>query len=104
MSKRSKEATKAQVRAAYLMREYGLTPEQDRAMEFQQKGLCKICFRPPKPGGLPLRIDHDHKTKRVRGKLCYRCNHRLLGRGLEDAFLHQQAALYLLDTFDGRLL
>lgn len=100
----TKEEAKARKRDLYLWEMYGLTREQDQEMERQQNGLCKICLRPPKPGGLPLRIDHDHKTGRVRGKLCYRCNHRLLGRGLEEAFLHQQAALYLLSTFDGRLL
>lgn len=89
----------------YLREQYGLTYRQYKEMLFLQKGLCKICLRPPKEGGLPLRVDHDHKgNHRVRGLLCYRCNHRLLGRGLEDAFLHQQAALYLLSDFDGRLL
>ena len=96
--------TKAEKKDRYLRAQYNLTLKQYRQMEFEQKGRCKICFRLPKEGGLPLRVDHDHVTKRVRGLLCYRCNHRLLGRGLEDAFLHQQAALYLLDTFDGRLL
>jgi len=88
----------------YLREQYGLTYRQYKEMLFQQKGLCKICLRPPKPGGMPLVVDHDHRSGRVRGLLDWRCNHRLLGRGLEDAFLHQQAALYLLDTFDGRLL
>ena len=99
-----KDAERAITKDKYLRAKYGLTLAQFKKMEFDQKGLCKICLRPPKPGGLSLRVDHDHKTERVRGLLCYRCNHRLLGRGLEDAFLHQQAALYLLDTFDGRLL
>jgi hypothetical protein len=50
-------------------------------------------------------VDHDHKPPhRVRGLLCFRCNHRLLGRGLENAFLHTQAANYLLSDFDGRTL
>ena len=96
--------SKSEKRDKYLQATYGLTLRQYRKMEFAQKGLCKICLRPPKPGGLPLRVDHSHKTKVVRGLLCYRCNHRLLGRGLEDAFLHQQAAIYLLSDFDGCLL
>ena len=49
---------------------YGLTLRQYRIMEFQQKGLCKICFRKPKT--MPLQVDHDHKKpKRVRGILCF---------------------------------
>ena len=98
------ELTPEERKDKYLKERYGLSYRQYKEMLFQQKGLCKICLRPPKAGGLPLRVDHDHKNHRVRGLLCYRCNHRLLGRGLEDPFLHQQAALYLLDAFDGRLL
>lgn len=89
----------------YLKERYGLSYRQYKEMLFQQKGLCKICLRPPKAGGLPLRVDHDHKgANRVRGLLCHRCNYRLLGRGLEDPFLHQAAVDYLLSSFDGRLL
>ena len=96
---------KATQKDKYLRRKYGLTWRQYQAMVFDQKNLCKICLRPPRPGGLPLRVDHDHKgTRRVRGLLCHRCNHRLLGRGLENAWLHQAAAVYLLDDFDGRCL
>ena len=94
---------KDQRKDQYLRRRYGLTLTQFRTMEFEQKGLCKICLRKPKPGK-SLHVDHDHRTGRVRGLLCFRDNHRLLGRGLEDPFLHQQAALYLLSDFDGRLL
>lgn len=96
--------SKEERRAKYLRDQYGLTLAQYRKMLFDQKGLCKICLRAPKPGGAPLHVDHCHRTSRVRGLLCFRCNHRLLGRGLEHAFLHQQAAVYLLSDFDGRLI
>ena len=96
---------KATQKDKYLRRKYGLTWRQYQKMLFDQKNLWKICLRPPKPGGLPLRTDHDHKgTKRVRGLLCMRCNHRLLGRGLEDPWLHRAAAEYLESDFDGRNL
>lgn len=88
-------------RDRYLRLAYGLTEAQYRAMEGMNNG-CWICGREPKPGRR-LSVDHDHKGyKRVRGLLCYRCNHRLLGRGLEDASLHSSAARYLRDFFDGR--
>ena len=99
-----KQLSKEEKKDRYLRGQYGLTLNQYRTMEFEQKGRCKICLRLPKVGGLPLRVDHCHKTKRVRGLLCYRCNHRLLGRGLEEAWLHQAACNYLLDEFDGRML
>lgn len=34
---------------------------------------CGICRRPPKPGR-KLHRDHDHKTGRARGLLCFQCN------------------------------
>jgi hypothetical protein len=39
-------------------------------------------------------IDHDHKTGRVRGILCHRCN-LLIGMGLDDPDLLRAAASYL---------
>jgi len=83
-----------------LRRDYGITEAQYEAILAQQNGVCAICFRPPKK--LRLGVDHDHKTGRVRGLLCFRCNHRLLGRGLEDVQLHLFAAMYLHSDFDGR--
>jgi hypothetical protein len=54
-------------------RKYGLTPDQLRAQWHDQAGMCAIC-----PAELPTflsgHIDHDHKTKRVRGILCKHCN------------------------------
>lgn len=95
-----------------------LTPEQKRARYAKRYGLtvaqldklevwfpkCCICGRPPLPGK-KLYLDHDHKTGRVRGRLCFTDNYRLLGRGaLGDPVRHEQAAAYLRSNFDGRNL
>jgi hypothetical protein len=80
---------------------YGMTSQQ-LDMLLDMAAGCWICGKMPPP---PLRrqyIDHDHKTGRVRGVLCHRCNYRLLGRGLENADLHMKAAFYLDGKFDGR--
>lgn len=66
-----------------------------------QFGKCKICKSKRE---YRLHVDHDHKTGRVRGLLCIRCNKRLLGRGLEIPALHRAAAEYLESDFDGRAL
>jgi hypothetical protein len=93
----------ARQRDAYLRRKYGLRHSQYLAMMRLQDGKCAICRRPPKPGRR-LHVDHDHKTGRVRGGLCYPCNHKLLGRGREIPEHHRRAAAYLESDFDGRKL
>lgn len=38
----------------------------------RQGGTCAICGEPPCKKR--LHIDHDHKTNKIRGLLCFRCN------------------------------
>lgn len=90
-------------RDLYYRRKYGLTLRQYEEMRRRQKNRCKICRRPPKKHRRH-NVDHDHKTGRVRGLLCFVCNHRLLGRGLENPDHHERAAEYLRSNFDGRNL
>ncbi len=111
-----------------IRRQTGLTPKQwkvlrKRVVELQGR-RCAICGEPGRDGssmrvkaGTPLwdgsvaesdttvrrlYLDHDHARGRVRGALCFRCNHRLLGRGLEDWRLHRDAAQYLRSARDYR--
>jgi len=87
-------------RGRYLWRKYEITEAQYEGMSRLQRHRCKICrFKPTK---YRLQVDHNHKTNVVRGLLCIRCNYRLLGRGLEQAWLHEAAARYLRSKFDGR--
>ncbi len=79
---------------------YGITLEQYDRMFKRQAGKCALCRRPP--GRTRLAVDHDHKTGRVRGLLCWFDNHKFLGRGKEDPVRHERAAKYLSSTFDGR--
>ncbi len=62
-------------RKCKLKKNFGITLEDYDRMFAEQKGLCKICG-----GDTPnkrLAIDHDHKTGKVRGLLCLRCNTKL---------------------------
>lgn len=86
-----------------LQRLYGISNRQYVAMLRRQRGKCALCLKPPKPGKR-LHVDHDHRTKRVRGLLDFFCNHRVLGRGRERADVHERAAAYLASDFDGRAL
>lgn len=56
------------------IRAYGLTLEQYEAMKKSQKNRCRACGGPPDGRWKKLHIDHDHKTGRVRGLLCGKCN------------------------------
>jgi hypothetical protein len=78
-----------------LKRKYGMTPEDYDALLKSQGSMCAIC-RTKEPGGKTgWHIDHCHKTDKVRGMLCGRCN-RSIGAFEDDAELLQRAVDYLL--------
>ena len=58
--------------------QFGLTIEDYDAMHEAQNGLCAICKQPEtssRDGKVyRLAVDHDHKTGKVRGLLCFKCN------------------------------
>jgi len=53
----------------HIKRKYGLTPEDYNNLIKKQKSRCALCGKIRK-----LILDHDHKTGRVRGMLCRKCN------------------------------
>lgn len=63
-----------------LKRKYGVTPEEYDAMAEAQGQVCAICRNPetrinPKTHApQALAVDHCHKSKKVRGLLCWQCN------------------------------
>jgi hypothetical protein len=61
-----------------LAREHGITIEQYNWMLEAQGGMCAICGGAPKENR-KLAVDHDHKTGRIRGLLCHKCNTSLGG-------------------------
>ena len=73
------------------LKAYGITEEQRIALIKKQKGKCAICGSPDNRN---LSIDHDHKTKKVRGLLCRKCN---LGLGCfgDDVHTMDKAIKYL---------
>ena len=56
-----------------LKREYGITPKEYDKLFISQKGLCAICGGKANGHGR-LGVDHNHKTLKVRGLLCFTCN------------------------------
>lgn len=68
---RNIERAKAGDKRKHLRVAYGITPERLAALTKAQRDMCAICgVRPPKS----LQIDHCHKTGRIRGLLCFKCN------------------------------
>jgi recombination endonuclease VII len=67
-------------------------PVDYAAMLAAQGGVCAICGNPPKTRR--LHIDHDHRTGKIRGLLCFTCNRYILGKYATVAKL-RAAADYL---------
>jgi hypothetical protein len=94
-------------RARTLQQKYGISEEQWDWMYNRQKGLCPICQKLiQKPGNKlgkrAAAVDHDHKTGRVRGLTCYRCNRFKIGRNTTESITRLYH--YLTSEFDGRYL
>jgi len=61
---------KCKIRAQWRRRKYAIDIGKFRQLKEKQEGKCYIC----KDEYPVLQIDHDHKTGKVRGLLCRRCN------------------------------
>lgn len=75
-----------------LKNNYGLSIQDYDKLVQTQNGVCAICK------GLShhknLDVDHDHKTKLVRGLLCQKCN-KAIGLFNDDPVLIGNALTYL---------
>lgn len=86
---------------------YGINSEQYNKILLSQGEKCAICktnqselFKTGNAKYFPLVIDHSHKTNKVRGLLCHRCN-RTLGLLKDDIFIIQEALNYLNNNLVG---
>lgn len=61
-----------------MLRRYGLSMSQYEVMLVQQGNRCAICGKTPEEVSIKLMkrlvVDHCHRTGKVRGLLCWRCN------------------------------
>lgn len=80
---------------SHLKRMYGITESDFYAMWERQGKVCAICRKEcNKSSRTKLCVDHCHKTGKVRGLLCFKCNTGL-GRFNDDTNLFEQAIKYL---------
>lgn len=82
---------KPRLRNRDLNKKFGISIEDYDVLYEKQKGKCLICdeYKPT------LCIDHNHKTNKVRGLLCRKCN-AAIGSLKDDPDLLNRAAEYLL--------
>jgi hypothetical protein len=88
-------AVKRRNKETFLMSKYGITLIEYEAMLKKQRGRCAICRKKPSGRWGTLHVDHCHKTGRVRGLLCHRCNSSLLPAANDDPAVLERAAAYL---------
>lgn len=88
------KANPGKIRDLKLKSQYGLTPEDYDNLLKKQKNCCAICGTSKSKLKRGLFVDHDHKTKEVRGLLCQPCNNGL--GAFKDSFVNlENAAKYL---------
>lgn len=91
---RQKHPTKVkEIKRRSRLKQYGLTIETFNALLKKQHHQCKICLKPFEKSR-DINIDHNHKTGKVRGLLCARCN-PAIGSLMEDEFILARAIAYL---------
>jgi hypothetical protein len=84
---------KENIREQILKKWYSISVKECEEILIQQGGVCAICGNFPKKQRLD--IDHDHKTGKVRGLLCKRCN-LMLGNAEDNRSILQSALIYLI--------
>jgi recombination endonuclease VII len=89
----NREYRRKQAYGYALARKFGLTAEAHAEMLASQNGSCAICLALDAPGQR-LHVDHCHKTGRIRGLLCARCNLGI-GRFEDDKTILESAVRYL---------
>lgn len=88
---------KKYVRNCNLKTFHGITIKEYEEISKQQGHVCAGCGEPEvgrnQFGPLPLAVDHDHTTGKIRGLLCMKCN-RALGLLKDSIFVLEKLLAY----------
>lgn len=83
------------MRKTNLKHKFGMTLAEYEKRYKEQDGCCLLCGRNRTEFNKSLAVDHNHKTREIRGLLCHDCNTGL-GKFQDSAELLQKAAQYLI--------
>lgn len=97
--KPGRNRTKSEHKDYFLKWKYGIGLDVYEKMLVAQGGVCLICKeketrKNKHTGTCRLHVDHCHKTGKVRGLLCQRCNFGI-GNFREDSGIMLEAIKYL---------
>lgn len=95
--KENPEDASASARHRNWRHKYGIEQHDYNQMIYNQNNSCAICGVTENKGFKHFAVDHCHKTKKVRGLLCNRCN-RCLGLLQDSIPLFYRAITYLKGT------
>lgn len=76
----------------HLQKLYKMTLTQFNELTKKQNCRCAIC---QVQSHRSLHVDHDHKTNKIRGLLCYKCN-SLLGYAKDNVTILKSAIKFLM--------
>lgn len=80
MSKRKKKSKPSGLRKYWPHLTLKQAESERQILSDRQSQSCAICKKHESMFTKRLAVDHNHKTGRVRGLLCYRCNKFRVGR------------------------
>lgn len=100
---KNREKRTRQARSSHLRVKFGISLDEYEEIFKKQNGLCAICNKKQKISkdilgrkNYNLYIDHCHKSGKIRGLLCNKCNQGI-GYLCEDIEIIKKAIIYLLD-------
>ena len=94
-NKRERKDYRRNQRKNLLKDKFNISLDEYKEMFIKQDGKCAICYTTvPGHKKINFAVDHCHKTNKVRGLLCFRCN---LGIGYfkDDVYLLNNCIEYL---------
>lgn len=86
--------TKSRHRELQMAKRYKISVDEYKMLFKEFDNKCGICGKPETAKGKVLSVDHNHKTGKVRGLLCGKCN-KGLGFLEDDVLLVDKIKLYL---------